>query len=180
VTINLPAGTVGPVRLAHRDREHRMAGGSVLRGAGVRHDERHDPDQPRVEQPTTESGHTQTYSSGTVVDGNTSSYWEGAAGFPAFVTVDLGASHAITSVTLNLPPATSWATRTETLSILGSTDGTNFTTIVASAVYTFNPATGSVASVTFASTNARYVKVNFTANSGGASGQLSELAVIGS
>jgi hypothetical protein len=129
---------------------------------------------------TTESGHTQTYASSNVTDGNTSSYWEGAAGFPAYVTVDLGASHAITSATLNLPPSTSWATRTETLSILGSTDGSTFTTIVGSAVYTFNPSTGNTVTVTFASTNARYVKVNFTTNSGGASGQLSELAVYGS
>ncbi len=129
---------------------------------------------------TTESGHTQTYASSAVTDGNTSSYWEGAAGFPAFVTVDLGASHAITSVVLNVPPATSWATRTETLSVLGSTDGTNFTTIVGSAVYTFNPATGNTVTITFTSTNARYVKINFTTNSGAASGQLSELAVYGS
>ncbi len=129
---------------------------------------------------TTESGHTQTYASSAVTDGNTSSYWEGAAGFPAFVTVDLGASHAITSVALNLPPSSSWATRTETLSVLGSTDGTNFSTIVGSAVYTFNPSTGNTVTITFSSTSARYVKINFTTNSGGASGQLSELAVYGS
>jgi len=43
-------------------------------------------------------------------------------------------------VLLSLPP--SWTTRSETLSIQGSTNGTAYATLVNPASYTFNPATG--------------------------------------
>ena len=42
---------------------------------------------------TTETSHSQTYGSGNVVDGNSSTYWESANNaFPQSVTVDLGSS----------------------------------------------------------------------------------------
>jgi hypothetical protein len=112
-----------------------------------------------------------------VVDGNTSSYWEGATGFPAYVTVDLGSAQSIGSVVLNLPPSASWGARTETFSVQGSTNGTTFTDIVASAAHGFDPATGNTVTLTFTSTSTRYVRINITANTGGSSGQLSELSV---
>lgn len=40
-------------------------------------------------------------------------------------------------------------TRTQTLSILGSTDGSTFSTIVGSAGYTFDPSTGNTVTITF-------------------------------
>ena len=36
---------------------------------------------------------------------------------------------SVGSVTLDLPPVTDWSTRTETLSVLGSTNGSNWTTL---------------------------------------------------
>ncbi len=62
-----------------------------------------------------------------VTDGNTSTYWESADGaaYPQTITVNLGSAQSIGSITLDLPPATAWATRTETLSVLGSTNGTS-------------------------------------------------------
>jgi hypothetical protein len=81
-------------------------------------------------------------------DGNTSSYWESNDGsaYPQTLTANLGQSMALGSVTLDLPPSSAWSTRTETLSVLGSTNGTSWTTLVPSAGYTFNPSTGNTVS----------------------------------
>jgi hypothetical protein len=112
------------------------------------------------------------------VDGNTSTYWESTDNaFPQWLQVDLGATTSFSRIVLDLPPATAWATRTQTLSILGSTDGSNFTTIVGSAGYTFNPATGNTVTITFSAVSYRYVRLNFTANTGWPAGQVSEFQV---
>ena len=78
---------------------------------------------------------------------------------------------------MDLPPSSAWGTRTQTIQIQGSTDGTNYTTLAGSAGYTFDPSTGNTASVTFTAANVRYVKLTFTANTGWPAGQLSELQV---
>ncbi|MEV4510431.1 choice-of-anchor D domain-containing protein [Dactylosporangium sp. NPDC049525] len=119
-----------------------------------------------------------TQAATTATDGNADTYWESNNNaFPQWVQVDLGATSSIGKVTLKLPPATAWATRRQTLSILGSTDGSNFSTIVGSAEREFNPATGNTVNLTFTATNARYVRVNITANTGWPAGQVAELEV---
>ena len=76
---------------------------------------------------------------GNLNDGNQGSYWESTSNaFPQWAQVDLGASTSIDQVVLKLPAG--WGARTQTLTVQGSPDGSSFTTIVASAVYTFNPA----------------------------------------
>jgi hypothetical protein len=115
---------------------------------------------------------------GNVTDGSTSSYWESASNsFPQWVQVDLGAATSVSRITLDLPPSTAWATRSQTLSVLGSTDGSAFSTLVASASYTFNPATGNTVTITFPSASERYVRVNITANSGWPAGQVSDFQI---
>jgi hypothetical protein len=129
-------------------------------------------------QPASASGSTQTYVPANAVDGNTSSYWESTdSAFPQWFQVDLAAQKSFSRLVLDLPPSASWATRTQTLSILGSTDGSAFTTIVASAGYTFNPSTGNTVTITFPAASYRYVRANFTANTGWPAGQLSEFQV---
>jgi hypothetical protein len=129
-------------------------------------------------QPASASGYTQTYVPANAVDGNTSTYWESTDNaFPQWFQADLGAAKSFSRIVLDLPPSTSWATRTQTLSILGSTDGSAFTTIVASASYTFNPSTGNTVTITFPAASYRYVRANFTANTGWPAGQLSEFQV---
>jgi hypothetical protein len=114
-------------------------------------------------------------------DNNTSSYWESANNaFPQWLQVDLGASTSVSRIVVTLPPSTSWATRTQTFSVLGSNDGTTFTTVVASAGYTFNPATGNTVTITFPATSQRYLRLNFTANTGWPAGQASEFQVYAS
>jgi len=111
-------------------------------------------------------------------DGNTSTYWESTNNaFPQWLQVDLGSPVTISRIVMDLPPSTAWATRTQTLSIAGSTDGTTYTTIAGSAGYTFNPATGNTVTVTFNPITTRYLKLTFTANTGWPAGQISELQV---
>ena len=129
-----------------------------------------------LNQPTTASGYTQTYAPANAVDGNTSTYWESTDNaFPQWFQVDLGTAHAVSRIVMDLPPSTAWATRTQTLTIQGSTDGTNYTTLASSAGYTFNPSTGNTVTVTFTAASVRYLKLTFTANTSWPAGQLSEL-----
>jgi chitodextrinase len=131
-----------------------------------------------LNRPTSASGYTQNYVPANAVDGNSSSYWESTDNaFPQWLQVDLGAATGVSRIVLDLPPLTAWATRTQTLSVLGSTDGSNFSTVVGSAGYTFNPATGNTATITFSSAQARYLRLNFTANNGWPAGQASEFQV---
>jgi len=134
-----------------------------------------------LNQPATASGSTQNYAPANAVDGNTSTYWESTNNaFPQWLQVDLGSAHSVGRVVLNLPPASAWSTRTETILIQGSTDGTNYTTLVPSQGYTFDPSTGNTASVTFGAASVRYLKLAFTANTGWPAGQLSEVGVYAS
>jgi hypothetical protein len=135
-----------------------------------------------LNQPATGSSVFQNYVPSNAVDGNTSTYWESTdgAGYPQTLTVNLGSAQTIGSITLDLPPLSDWNTRTETLAVLGSANGTTFTQIVGSAGYTFNPATGNTVTISLPSgTGAQYVELNFTANTGWDAAQLSELQIYG-
>ena len=119
-----------------------------------------------------------TQAASTATDGDANTYWESNNNaFPQWLQVDLGAAYAIGKVTLKLPPAAAWSTRTQTLAVQTSTNGTSFSDAVASATYTFNPASGNTATITVPGTSARYVRVNITANSGWPAGQVSEFEV---
>ncbi len=133
-----------------------------------------------LNKPATASSSYQTYVASNVTDGNTSSYWESTDGaaYPQTISVDLGSTQSIGSVTLDLPPSSAWGTRTETLSVLGSTNGTSYSQIVGSAGYTFNPSTGNTVTISLPSgTSARYVQLSFTGNTGWSAAQLSEFEV---
>jgi chitodextrinase len=118
------------------------------------------------------------YPAGSATDGNQASYWESANNvFPQWIQVDLGAAVAVSRLVLKLPSG--WGTRTQTLSVEGSTDGSTFATVVGSAGYTFDPAAGNAVTVAL-STTARYLRLNITANTGWPAGQLSEFEVYGS
>jgi hypothetical protein len=122
------------------------------------------------------------YPASNVNDGNTSTYWESldGAAYPQTLTLNFGKVESLGSVTLTLPPSTAWTTRTETLSVLGSNNGTSWTTIVASAGYTFNPSTTPSNTVSFnlpAGTSYQYLQLSFTANTGWTAAQISEFEV---
>ena len=131
-------------------------------------------------RPVSASSSFQSYVPSNATDGNTSSYWESTdgAGYPQTITVNLGSAQAIGSITLDLPPSSAWNTRTETLSVFGSTNGATFTQLVASAGYTFNPATGNTVTIAVPSgTSAQYVELSFGSNTGWAAAQLSEFEI---
>jgi hypothetical protein len=130
---------------------------------------------------TSQSSNTQTYVSGNAVDGNANTYWESANNaFPQWLQVDLGSAQGVGRVVLKLPPATAWAARTQTITLSGSVDGTTFTTLVASAGYAFDPATGNTVTITFPANTLRYLRITVTANTGWPAGQLSEFEVYSS
>lgn len=128
-------------------------------------------------KPTSEaSRHTQSYPSSNLTDGNQATYWESANGtWPAWAQVDLGSSQTVSRVALQLPAA--WGARTQTLSVMGSTDGSTFTTLKSSATYTFDPASNNTVTITFTAASVRYLRINITANNVQNGGQLSELQV---
>ncbi|MFY1597560.1 discoidin domain-containing protein [Micromonospora sp. WMMD737] len=129
-------------------------------------------------RPAAATSHADVYVAANAVDGNPNTYWESANNaFPQSLTVDLGADRTVSRVVLKLPPSSAWQTRTQTLSVLGSTNGSSFTTLKASAGHTFNPATGNTVTVTFAATSQRYLRLTFTGNSSWPAGQLSEFEV---
>jgi F5/8 type C domain/Abnormal spindle-like microcephaly-assoc'd, ASPM-SPD-2-Hydin/Right handed beta helix region len=139
------------------------------------------PTNLALNAPITASSYTQTYVASNANDGNTSTYWEGTNGaWPTTLAVNLGASDAVSSVVLDLPPSSSWGTRTQTLSVLGSANGSSYTTLVASGVYTFNPTTGNTVTIALPSgTTDQYIELYFTANSVQNGAQLSEFQVMG-
>jgi hypothetical protein len=127
-------------------------------------------------KPTSESSHNQVYGSGNVTDGNQTTYWESTNNvFPQWVQVDLGSAQSVSRIVLQLPA--SWGGRDQTLSVLASVDGTNFTTVKASATYTFTPTANNTVTITLPATSQRYWRVQITANTGWPAGQVSELQI---
>ncbi|MFF3985877.1 discoidin domain-containing protein [Streptomyces sp. NPDC001797] len=139
-----------------------------------------DPDPNRnlaKGRPATATGSQDVYTPGKAVDGDANSYWESTNNaFPQTLTVDLGSAYAARRLVLKLPPSSAWSARTETVTVLGSTDGSNFSTLVGSTGYRFDPATGNSVTVPLpSSTNLRYLRLTVTANSGWPAGQFSEV-----
>ncbi|WP_085278885.1 carbohydrate-binding protein [Paenibacillus barengoltzii] len=130
-------------------------------------------------KPTTESGHADVYHASNVTDGNASTYWESTNhALPGWVQIDLGNTVEIDQVVLKLP--SSWESRTQTLSVQGSTNGASFTDLKASASYTFDPASGNTVTINFAAASVRYVRIHITANTVWPAGQLSEVEIYSS
>jgi parallel beta-helix repeat protein len=139
-----------------------------------------DPDPGRnlaKGRPASATGSQDVYTPGKAVDGDANSYWESTNNaFPQALTVDLGSAQAVRRLVLKLPPSSAWGARTETLSVLGSTDGSGYSTVVASKDYRFDPASGNTATVTLPSNaDLRYLKLNVTANTGWPAAQFSEV-----
>ncbi|MET9499563.1 discoidin domain-containing protein [Streptomyces sp. NPDC006552] len=126
----------------------------------------------------TASSTTQTYAASNAGDGDAASYWESKNdALPQWVQVDLGASVRVNRLVLRLPSG--WETRTQTLTVRSSTNGTDFQDLVASKAYEFSAAGGQQQTLSFSTVTTRYVRVQVTANTRQPAGQLSELEVYG-
>ena len=132
-----------------------------------------------LNQPVTASSTTSGFPASNAVDGNTSTYWESSDGtWPSTLSVDLGASDSLSSVAIALP--STWPTRTQTLSVLGSTNDSSWTTLVGSATYTWSSSNSNDVSITLPSgTSDRYVELDFTANDVQNGAQVAEFDVYG-
>lgn len=139
-----------------------------------------DPDPTRnlaVGRQATATGSQDVYTPSKAVDGDANTYWESANhAFPQAFTVDLGSAQAVRRLVLKLPPAQAWQTRTQTLSVQGSSDGSAYSTVVAAKDYRFDPATGNTVTVNLPTgTNLRHLRLHVTANTGWPAAQLSEV-----
>jgi hypothetical protein len=113
-----------------------------------------------------------------VDDGNQDTYWESPNNaFPQWVQIDLGSSVDVDQVVLKLPA--SWGARTQTLSVQGSSNGTSFSTLAASAGRAFAPTSANTVTVDFTAASVRYVRLDITANTGWPAAQISEFQVHG-
>ncbi|MFE9613106.1 discoidin domain-containing protein [Streptomyces sp. NPDC006012] len=130
-------------------------------------------------RPAGATGSVDVYTPGKAVDGDANSYWESTNNaFPQSLTVDLGSAQAVRRLVLKLPPSTAWGARTQTVTVLGSTDGQNFSTVAGAQGYRFDPATGNTATVALPSgTSLRHLRLTVTANTGWPAGQFSEVEV---
>ena len=116
------------------------------------------------------------YAAGNITDGDQRTYWQSAGtALPQWVQTDLGATSRIDEVVLKLPAG--WESRSQTLSVQGSADGTSFSTLRTSAAYSFQPGSANTVTVGFPATRTRFVRVHITANTGWQAAQLSELEV---
>jgi len=128
-------------------------------------------------RPATATGSQDVYTPGKAVDGDANTYWESANNaFPGTWTVDLGSAQAVRRLVLKLPPASAWSARMQTVTVLGSTDGATYSTVVGATGYRFDPATGNTVTVTLpSSTSLRYLRLDVSANSGWPAAQFSEV-----
>ncbi|MET8081946.1 discoidin domain-containing protein [Streptomyces sp. NPDC005303] len=138
-----------------------------------------DPDPNRnlaKGRPATATGSQDVYTPGKAVDGDANSYWESANNaFPQSWTVDLGSAEPVRRLVLKLPPQSAWQARTQTVTVLGSTDGSTYNTVVGAQGYRFDPATGNTATVTLPGASLRYLRLSVSANTGWPAGQFSEV-----
>jgi len=177
VSIGLPAGTV------ERWVELDYTANNVQNGAQASEFEVLGPANPdlALNEPISANSDVSGYPATNADDGNSSTYWEGTNGaWPTTLTVNLGSSKSLTTVVVDLPPLSSWSTRTQTLSVLGSTNDSTWTTLASSATYTWNPATDNTVSISLPSGTAeQYIQLNYTANSVQNGAQASEMAIYG-
>lgn len=126
----------------------------------------------------TASSYTQSYVASNANDSNVNTYWEGAANsYPNTLTADLGSSQPVYKLVLKLN--SSWEERSQTLSVLTSNDNSTYATTVASAAYTFSPSSSNTVTINFSQVNARYIRLQFTANTKATGGQVAEFEIYG-
>ncbi|MFE4455051.1 CARDB domain-containing protein [Streptomyces sp. NPDC056796] len=126
---------------------------------------------------TTSSGSHGAYPASNVTDGSQQTYWESSGALPQWVQIDLGGRFDVDQVVLKLP--STWEARTQTLGVRSSTDGSSFSALSDSAARVFSPSAGNTVTLGFTARQARYIRVQVTANTGWNAAQLSSVEVYG-
>jgi hypothetical protein len=131
-------------------------------------------------RPITSNGHIYDFVPANAVDGDVLSYFEGPANnYPNIVTVDLGEASQVDSMKVKLNPKRIWQARTQTFEVSASDDGTNFTVVVPSADYQFDPQENQNTVEIAWKGKTRYLRLTFSANSEATAGQIGEWEVWG-
>jgi hypothetical protein len=134
-----------------------------------------------LRKPVYASSRIDVYVPNRSVDGNVSSYWEGAArAWPGTLHVDLEAMEKITTVVIKLNPQRMWSKRIQRIEVMvADNDELNWTVAVPEADYEFDPEANANTVVIPMNVTTRYVQLVFTANSGATNGQVAEFEVYG-
>jgi hypothetical protein len=103
-------------------------------------------------------------------DASQASYWQ-AAGSTATLTLRLAKSARVNQITLELPQG--WGTRKQTIKIDGSTDGSTWTTLVASTVYQFTAGSNTL-SVPVPTAARTYLRLDISGNNVQGAPQIAE------
>jgi hypothetical protein len=103
-------------------------------------------------------------------DGNQNSYWQ-ATGSSATLTVQLAKAAPVGRIVLELP--SNWGTRTQTIQIDGSTNGSTWTTLVPSAAYQFTAGSNTV-TISGAAATVSYLRLDISANNVQGAPQIAE------
>ncbi|HXO23628.1 MAG TPA: discoidin domain-containing protein [Streptosporangiaceae bacterium] len=109
-------------------------------------------------------------------DANQNSYWQ-ATGASATLTLHLAQASTVARVVLELP--SNWGTRNQTIQIDGSSNGTTWTTLVASAVYPFTSGSN-VVTIPVPSGTQTYLRLDLSANNAQGVPQLAEFQAFSS
>src|SRR5690606_28094751 len=130
-------------------------------------------------KPVEATSAAQNYVATNANDGDTGTYWE-SAGFPASLTVKLGADADVSAVVLKLNPDEIWGPRTQSLQIRGRAQGADeFSTLKARADYAFSPAEDSNTVTVPVTGRVSDLRLTGFANSGAPGVQVAEIQVIG-
>lgn len=132
-----------------------------------------------LKKAVSDNGNNDVYEAKNATDGIPQTYWEGKpAGYPNIITVDLGTSKSISKLRIRLNPEVVWSKRTQSLSVMSSTNGKAFKEIAAARDYDFDPKTGNTVLVTLdKAVETQYVQLQFTKNTGASAAQIAELEV---
>ena len=123
------------------------------------------------------NGQTQSYGAVNAADGNFNTYWEGAGNGQDELTLAFTEPVSPTGLTLHLNPSTVWGKRTQTFTVQGSADGMNFSEIIPSADYVFDPDTGNSIAVPLPGESFMAIKIVFTKNTGAQGAQVAEAII---
>lgn len=124
-----------------------------------------------------DNGYHDVYNARKVKDSdvNGQSYWEGVSNaYPNILTAVFEEDRTIHAMKLMLCPKPIWSARTQSFSVEISTDGENFTELVAKQEYEFTPDCNNEVVLEFDAVTVRAVRLNFYSNTGAEGAQLAE------
>jgi hypothetical protein len=119
----------------------------------------------------TASTTTSGFAAASANDNNQNTYWQATAA-SATLTLKLAAPATVGRIVLELPAG--WGTRTQTVQVDGSANGTAWTTLAASAAYQFTAGNGTV-TITIPARSQGYLRLDLSGNTAQGAPQIAEL-----